>query len=356
MRTRTSPVLVAALATLGATAAHHIYGGLIYGTHWRLHGAAVAGVIGLGLLALHAGRASSSNPIVRNALGWTLVALVLFMPVLSVGAFEGAYNHLAKNVLFFAGAPRSLLVRMFPPPTYELPNDALFEISGIAQIIPAVWAAIAVRSFVAELRGRKSPGARLSAGHAVPEQRIFTVRDECVAIPDPNRVVHLQFRRFAGCPVCNLHLRSFVREHARIEAAGVREVVVFHTGVVELRPHTAGLPFAVVADPGKRLYAAFGVEQGRRAMLDPRAWGPIVIAVARSLIAYLRGRERMPELVPHGGRFGLPADFLIGTDGRVLASHYGEHVYDQWSVDDVLALVREPSASVRAIAPATARL
>ncbi|WP_258958033.1 hypothetical protein [Streptomyces leeuwenhoekii] len=32
----------------------------------------------------------------------------------------------------------------------------------------------------------------------------------------------------------------------------------------------------------------------------------------------------------------LPADFLIASDGRVLAAKYGEHVYDQWSVDELL--------------------
>ncbi|WP_259464520.1 hypothetical protein [Streptomyces sp. TLI_171] len=26
-------------------------------------------------------------------------------------------------------------------------------------------------------------------------------------------LLHLQFRRFAGCPVCNLHLRSFAVRH-----------------------------------------------------------------------------------------------------------------------------------------------
>jgi len=35
----------------------------------------------------------------------------------------------------------------------------------------------------------------------------------------------------------------------------------------------------------------------------------------------------------------LPADFLIASDGQLLACKYGEHVYDLWSVDDVLAHV-----------------
>ncbi|MEU9441957.1 peroxiredoxin-like family protein [Streptomyces sp. NPDC048304] len=155
-------------------------------------------------------------------------------------------------------------------------------------------------------------------------------------MPDPDRLVHLQFRRFAGCPVCNLHLRSFVRRHAETEAAGVREVVVFHSPAEELRQHTAGLPFAVVADPDKRLYTEFGVESAPRALLDPRVWGPIVRAVLRSSWAILRGRERPPASRQQGGRLGLPADFLIATDGTVLAAKYGAHAYDQWEVAELL--------------------
>jgi hypothetical protein len=32
----------------------------------------------------------------------------------------------------------------------------------------------------------------------------------------------------------------------------------------------------------------------------------------------------------------LPADFLIGSDGRVLAAKFGRHADDQWSVDELL--------------------
>lgn len=177
------------------------------------------------------------------------------------------------------------------------------------------------------------PGAR------IPPLILTTIHGASVPVPHPEKVTHLQFRRFAGCPVCNLHLRSFAHRHAALEAAGIREVVVFHSSAENLRAHSAGLPFAMIADPAKRLYVAFGVEAGFRAMLDPRAWLPIVRGVLRSLVAVLSGREPMPPLNPAGGRWGLPADFLIASDGRVLACKYGEHASDQWSVDEILELV-----------------
>ncbi|MEV0806964.1 peroxiredoxin-like family protein [Micromonospora sp. NPDC050200] len=182
-------------------------------------------------------------------------------------------------------------------------------------------------------------------GSTVSARRLTPVGGPPVDVPDAARLVHLQFRRFAGCPVCHLHLRSIVRRHAEIEAAGVREVVVFHSPAAELREHTDDLPFAVVADPDRGLYREFGVEPSVRSLLDPRAWPPILRAVLRSSWAVLSGRERPPAAVPHGGRFGLPADFLIAPDGRVLASRYGEHVYDQWSVDELLTLATKASSA-----------
>lgn len=160
-----------------------------------------------------------------------------------------------------------------------------------------------------------------------------SVTGEQVPVPDPDCLVHLQFRRFAGCPICHLHLRSFVRRHEEVETAGVREVVFFHSPADELRPHVAGLPFAVVADPGKRVYAEYGVESTPRSLLDPRAWRGIVCGIANALIT----RAPLPSLKPAGGRYGLPGDFLVAPDGRIVARKLGVHADDQWSVDELLA-------------------
>ncbi len=185
------------------------------------------------------------------------------------------------------------------------------------------------------------PDTRLVSSSAYVHLRVLEdVSGRTLRLPQEGALVHLQFRRFAGCPVCNLHLRSFARRHRELETAGIREVVLFHSPADELRPHTADLPFAIVADPDKRLYAEFGVTSSPRALLDPRAWLPILRAVAFAIGGLLTGTVRPPPANPHGGRLGLPADFLIAPDGHVVARKYGAHVDDHWSVDDVLAQAR----------------
>jgi AhpC/TSA antioxidant enzyme len=129
-----------------------------------------------------------------------------------------------------------------------------------------------------------------------------------------------------------------VQRNEEIVAASIVEVVVFHSSADALLPYAGDLPFAVIADPGKRLYIEFGVESGVRALLDPRAWVRVMQGVLRSALLALRKQQPVPTLNPQDGRFGLPADFLIATDGRVVACKYGSHAYDQWSVDEILRL------------------
>src|SRR5699024_2148069 len=114
--------------------------------------------------------------------------------------------------------------------------------------------------------------ARVAVGEVVAPRELTTIGSRHVAVPAPDALTHLQFRRFASCPICNLHLRTTARRHDEILAAGIREVAVFHSTAQAMMPHQSELPFAAVADPEQQLYAEFGVEFSLRAVLDPRAW------------------------------------------------------------------------------------
>jgi hypothetical protein len=46
-----------------------------------------------------------------------------------------------------------------------------------------------------------SMGSKLKPGDAVPPRTLTGVLGAAIAVPDPALLVHLQFRRFAGCPI-----------------------------------------------------------------------------------------------------------------------------------------------------------
>lgn len=173
--------------------------------------------------------------------------------------------------------------------------------------------------------------SRIDAGATIAAFEWPTIRGESCRVPHPTWHTHLQFRRFAGCPVCNLHLRSFALGHAKLESSGIHEVVVFHSHRGEMLKYQAALPFAALADPEFELYRRFGVERSVRSMLHPKAlWGALAGTLGET-----------PSGGPGGTTpLGLPADFLISPSGEVVASHYGGHANDQWSLEQVLELVR----------------
>ena len=175
---------------------------------------------------------------------------------------------------------------------------------------------------------------QLNVGDRIGRHDLVTIHGKPAPLPDPEHLVHLQFRRYAGCPVCNLHLRTVAARHDEILAAGVREVVVFYSAAETMLGFQGDLPFATIADPEKKLYAEFGV-------------GTMPVTTAfklRSWRAAAQGLANAPSLRGIGSKgrsyLGLPADFLIGTDGTILAANYGKYTDDHWPVDELLALAR----------------
>ncbi len=188
---------------------------------------------------------------------------------------------------------------------------------------------------------------KLAPGDVAPVIAASTIHGKPVEIPDPtSRYVHLQFRRFAGCPVCNFHLLTMGRRQAEIADAGIRQVVFFHSSREEMLKYQAQLPFDCVADASKKHFKAFGVETSVRALLNPRVFWSGLRWVLAARRFYTKAEN---------GIFGLPADFLVDAEGRVVACKYGAHADDHWEVDELLQLAskeQQPARAAPVMAPA----
>lgn len=180
-------------------------------------------------------------------------------------------------------------------------------------------------------------------GSRISHRPLVTAGGDTIDIPDPDRLVHLQFRRFAGCAYCNVHLRGFERRHDEIASAGIREVVVFRSTAELLERHHGDVPYAVVLDPEGKLYREWGVGSGLLSVLDPRAAMMALPNLVRSLISRRLGLPPPGQRI--NGMLGFPADYLIAPDGRIIASKRGRYAGDGWSVDELLALARSHSPS-----------
>ena len=144
------------------------------------------------------------------------------------------------------------------------------------------------------------------------------------------RPVLLMFFRYASCPMCNLRLHDFAREYPRLQARGLSAVAFFHSPAQAIRRNAGrrNYPFPLVPDPDQEIYRAFGVRT---------SWGGLLKSMA--LPSFYRDWIRS---IRHGFWGGadiqmatMPADFLVGPDGRFLLVHYGRDIGDHLSVADV---------------------
>ena len=170
---------------------------------------------------------------------------------------------------------------------------------------------------------------KFKPGDIVLATTLESVTGEPIRLPDPKRLVHLQFRRFVDCPICNTHIAELRARAHEIGAAGIREVIVFHSSAKSIRTYQKDVPFLLVGDPKKALYKEFGVGTSLGFMS------------LKALVAAMRGMARGHfGLRLLEGPLGLPGDFLIAPSGHIKAAKYGTHAYDQWSVDELIAIAK----------------
>jgi hypothetical protein len=162
-RARVLRLLTWALAAeFGAAFIHHVYGGLLYQTSerlWMALGFALAILVTVGLLRYYSTRHS-------NAALAASAGVIVLLWVITVGLFEGGYNHAYKCVLYFAGVTReraldlhpALMARDFIYP----PDSAFFEISGVLQLLSGCVVAALSSRLMLEMKRTGHDGGSVS--------------------------------------------------------------------------------------------------------------------------------------------------------------------------------------------------
>lgn len=123
---------------MGLTSIHHVYGAVIYKTPWRAHVIfiSIPVIIATIILTRFIQKVGNGS---QKFLLWLYWAIVLCVSVLLIGVFEGLYNHVLKNSLFFSGLPETWMHKIFPPGMYEMPSNIFFEVTGVMQGVLAVF-------------------------------------------------------------------------------------------------------------------------------------------------------------------------------------------------------------------------
>ena len=134
------------------TSIHHVYGAVVYHTPWRLHILMVSIPVIIFTLAGSKFLIKREFP-GKNLLLWFYWSIILIFSIMLIGGYEGVYNHAVKNVFFFLGASEAIFDKMFPPSMYVMPNNFLFELTGVMQAVIFVPLLIQMARLSKKLKG-----------------------------------------------------------------------------------------------------------------------------------------------------------------------------------------------------------
>jgi hypothetical protein len=135
-------------------------------------------------------------------------------------------------------------------------------------------------------------------------------------------------------------VRQFAARADEFERRGLPLVRVSHSPVGALRDYVEGpgaVPFAVLADPGRRVYRAYGIGASWLAFLRARG------ALGRVREATRTGLKPRWSDALRDGIGGSPADFLIDASGLLERVHYGAHHADSLTPETALAWITGPT-------------
>ncbi len=172
---------------------------------------------------------------------------------------------------------------------------------------------------------------QLSKNQTIDAFSLTDINGKIVKIPQANKIVHLQFRRFSGCPFCSVHIGQLKKRKAEIDNSGAVEIILFYSEDKYIKDNLSGMPFTLVGDPKRVWYNKFGVERSIKAVINPFAW-------PYGMKGFVLKIGRILHMLPRKGEslVGLPAEFLIDSNGVLIEVKYGAHAYDQWTVDELL--------------------
>jgi peroxiredoxin len=137
--------------------------------------------------------------------------------------------------------------------------------------------------------------------------------------------VVVSLNRGHWCPFCKIELRTIAAHHGEIAAAGAQ--------VVAILPDRQKFADKLRADTGETITILSDIDNGYALSLG------LVIWLGDTLRDLMQGRGIHLETIQgnEGWYVPLPATFVVGRNGRVLARHVDPEFRTRMQIDEILA-------------------
>ena len=162
---------------------------------------------------------------------------------------------------------------------------------------------------------------QLLVGQKAPDFVVTDLYGHRIALEDYRGVcVLVSFYRFAVCPVCNIRMWHLSQQVKSYKRRGLYFIACIESSAENTRHYLDRLnyPFPMIPDLGGHMYETYGLQS------SPLRIFKGMVVHANIYIEAERRHLGGWNIFRFDGEFGrLPADFLIGPDGRILLAYYG---------------------------------
>ncbi len=143
----------------------------------------------------------------------------------------------------------------------------------------------------------------------------------------------LSFYRNVNCPFCNRRVHAIMGNNLKLQKSGVKLVLFFESSARKLSEsvfHQGINPWPLVGDPEKHIYKKYGIETSQEKM-------KATFLYADPLKAQADTRSLNLPADPDATSALIPADFFIDENFKIVKAHYGQHLDDHVSLEEIKA-------------------
>jgi len=170
---------------------------------------------------------------------------------------------------------------------------------------------------------------------AAPSFNLIDIFDREINLKNyKGKKVFVGFFRHAGCPFCNLRAHSLMKIREQLLAKNM-EMIFFFESKKELMLqsifHKEVSPVPLVADPEKKWYSIYGIENS----LTKSSMSHLTSFIQTAISAK---RKKLPiHMMASGESFStIPAEFLLDENLIIRKIHYAKNLNDRMSIDMIL--------------------
>ena len=175
---------------------------------------------------------------------------------------------------------------------------------------------------------------KLKQGQFAPDFTATDVFGRKVSLSDyKGTKIILGFYRNVSCPFCNRRVHQVMGNNVRLKQKNIQMLFLFESSNQKLSAsifHQGISPWPLIGDPEKKVYQLYGVEESVAKAIKTPFYSSYSLAKKYTKKFDLpKDNEASKTLVP--------ADFFVDENQKIIKAHYGNHLDDHVSLDELKA-------------------